>query len=177
MSTTITGKLNKAATQFQAGESVGFGVRIGVKYYDRETKQNEWTNYECVIFAKAQGQVQFYQEALVEGSIIEITGKEQKIKQFQGQNGLSLSIEILNASIGFVGKSALATLHQLQDQSPQQQQQQQPNGIIPARQQQQAPGYNGGQPMQQPATANGGQFGQPANAHSPADFGDDSIPF
>jgi len=169
MSATITGKLNKAATQFQAGESVGFGVRIGVKYYDRETKQNEWTNYECVIFAKAQGQVQFYQEALVEGSIIEITGKEQKIKQFQGQNGLSLSIEILNASIGFVGTTGLAVPQQ--QQAPQQQQPQN-NGIIPAKpQQQQAPGYNGGQPMQQPATANGGQFGQPA----PLDNSD--IPF
>jgi len=70
MSTTITGKLNKTATQFQAGDSTGFGVRIGVKYYDRETKQSEWTNYECVIFAKAQAQIQFYQQALVEGSIL-----------------------------------------------------------------------------------------------------------
>jgi len=42
MSTTITGKLNKAANEFQAGESVGFGVRVGVQYYDRETKQKEW---------------------------------------------------------------------------------------------------------------------------------------
>jgi len=119
MSTTITGKLNKTATQFQAGDSTGFGVRIGVKYYDRETKQSEWTNYECVIFAKAQAQIQFYQQALVEGSIIEITGKEQKIKQFQGQNGLSLSIEILNASIGFVGTTGQ---QQPQQQAPQQQQ-------------------------------------------------------
>jgi len=36
MATTVTGKLNKAATQFQAGESTGFGLRLGVKYYDTQ---------------------------------------------------------------------------------------------------------------------------------------------
>ena len=45
MATTITGKLNKAATQFQAGESTGFGLRLGVKYYDRESKMEQWCNY------------------------------------------------------------------------------------------------------------------------------------
>ena len=37
MATTVTGKLNQAASIFQAGESTGFGLRIGVQYYDRET--------------------------------------------------------------------------------------------------------------------------------------------
>ena len=49
MAHTIVGKLNKNASIFQAGESTGFGVRLGVKYYDRETQQNEWTNYEAAI--------------------------------------------------------------------------------------------------------------------------------
>ena len=52
MATTVTFKLNKDATQFQAGESVGFGIRGGVKYYDRQTKQDAYTNFEAVIFAK-----------------------------------------------------------------------------------------------------------------------------
>lgn len=43
MATTVTIKLNKPANVFQAGESTGFGIRGGVRYYDRETKQNEWT--------------------------------------------------------------------------------------------------------------------------------------
>ena len=103
MSVTVTGRLTKAATQFQAGESLGFGIRIGEQYYDRETKQKEWTNYEAVIFAKNPNQIAFYQNALVEGSIVEITGKQQKIKQFNGNNGLSLSIEIIDASVGYVG--------------------------------------------------------------------------
>lgn len=130
MATTVVGKLNKAATQFQAGESTGFGIRLGVKFYDRENKADAFTNYEAVIFAKAPAQVQFYQSVLVEGAVVEVSGEKLKIRQFQGQNGLSLSIELLDAKLGFV--------HAPQ-QAPQQQRQ-------PAQQPQQ--GYQ--QPMQQP---------------------------
>lgn len=124
MATTVTFKLNKDATQFQAGESVGFGIRGGVKYYDRQTKQDAYTNYECVIFAKQQRQVEFYQSALVAGSIVEVTGQKLAIKQFQGNNGLSLSIELLDASIGFIG-TAGAPQAQGQQQGYQQQRPQQ----------------------------------------------------
>ena len=103
MATTITGKLNKAATTFQAGDSTGFGLRIGVQYYDRETKQKEWTNFEAVIFAKPGPQADFYAGALVEGSIVEVSGQSLKIKKFEGQNGLSLSIELVDAKIGYIG--------------------------------------------------------------------------
>jgi single-strand DNA-binding protein len=118
MSTTITGKLNKQATQFQAGESTGFGVRLGVKFYDRESKTEQWCNYEAVVFAKAPAQIQFYQSALIEGAIVEVSGDKQRIKQFQGANGLSLSIEILDARLGAVFAP--------QGQAPQQRQPQQP---------------------------------------------------
>lgn len=154
MSVTITGKLNKAASQFQAGESTGFGIRLGVKYYDRETKQNEWTNYECAVFAKAPGQVQFYQSALVEGAIVEITGGEQKIRQFDGNNGPVLSIEIMGAKLGFVGQSAQAPAHP-QQHAPQQQQAPNHTRTAPHNQQYQPPQPQGGfqqpsQPLQQP---------------------------
>jgi hypothetical protein len=119
MSTTVTGKLNKAASQFQAGESTGFGLRLGVKYYDRETKTDAWTNYEAAVFAKAPAQVQFYQQALVEGAIVEVSGDKLKIRQFQGQNGLVLSIELLDAKLG----AAFAPQGQ---QAPQQRPAQQP---------------------------------------------------
>jgi single-strand DNA-binding protein len=122
MSTTITGKLNKAATQFQAGESTGFGVRLGVKYYDRETKADAYTNFEAVVFAKAPVQIQFYQSALVEGAIVEVSGDKLKIRQFQGNNGLSLSIELLDAKLGAV----FAPQGQAPQQRPTQQPQQQP---------------------------------------------------
>ena len=152
MATTIVGKLNKDAKQFQAGESIGFAIGIGVKYYDRESKSDAWTNYSCVIFAKQQRQIEFYQSALVAGSIVEVTGQKLAIKQFQGNNGLSLSIELLDASIGFIGTAGAPQaqgqqqqLQGYQQQQQQQQQQRQPqNGYAQAsggvqRQQQQQP--------------------------------------
>ena len=102
MGTTVTGKLNKAASEFQAGESIGFGVRIGVKYYDRQTKSNEWTNYKAVVFAKQGAQADFYRGALVEGSIVELTCETLKIDQYEGQNGLQLSLDMQGARIGFI---------------------------------------------------------------------------
>lgn len=102
MSITVTGKLNKEATIFQAGESTGFGVRIGVKYYDRQTKQNEWTNYKAAIFVRNESQAQFYRQALVKDAIVELTGKQAKIESYESQNGTVLSIELIDASIGFI---------------------------------------------------------------------------
>lgn len=102
MAHTIVGKLNGAATQFQAGDGTGFGVRLGVQYYDRETKQKEWTNYEAVIFASQPAQVQFYQSALVEGSIIELSGEALKVKIFDGQNGQKITLEVIGAKLGYV---------------------------------------------------------------------------
>ena len=101
MSTTITGKLSKDASEFQAGESTGFGVRLGVQYYDRETQQKEWTNYESAIFAKAPAQINFYRDILREGAIVEVSCDQLKIKSFDGQNGTMLSLEMLNAKLGY----------------------------------------------------------------------------
>ena len=146
MSTTITGKLNKPANKFQAGESTGFGMRLGVQYYDRETKQKEWTNYEFLVFAKAPQQVQFYQQALIEGAVVEVTAASQKIKEFQGQNGTSLSIELIDAKLGLVHTG----------QQPQQQYQQKP-----AQQPQQNRQQPAQQPAQQPQHQQSQQFQQP----------------
>ena len=159
MSTTVTFKLNKAANQFQAGESVGFGIRGGVQYYDRETQQKEWTNYEAVIFAKNPNQVAFYQQALAEGSIVEVSGRQQKIRQYQGANGLQLSIEILDAAIGYVGTTGQA------QQAPQRQPAQQPQRQQPVQQ-------NG---FQQP-TGFAPPTGQPAPRPSTIDEWADEIP-
>lgn len=162
MATTITGKLNKHAQIFPAGESTGFGIRLGVKFYNRDTKQEEWTNYQAVVFAKAAAQIQFYTQALVEGAIVEISGDKQRIKQFQGQNGQQLSIEILDAKLGFIGGNPVQA---------------------GAPQTNRAPAYNQ-TPAQQPMNVPGGYAnnaaGRPMNQGGPAepliDF-DDDIPF
>lgn len=166
MATTITGKLNKPATQFQAGDSTGFGIRLGVKYFDRETKADAYTNYEAVVFAKAPAQVQFYQNALVEGAVVEVTGDKLKIRQFQGNNGLSLSIELLDAKLGFVYAPQAA---QQQRPAPQQQMQQQ-------QRQQPQQGFN--QPRQAPPQGYQGQMPQQQynQQSAPIDF-DEQMPF
>jgi len=129
MSTTITGKLNKAATQFTAGDSTGFGIRLGVKYQDPKTRQDDWCNYSAVIFAKSPAQIQFYADSLVEGSVVEVFCEKQMIEQYQGNNGLQLSINMLNARLGHVHTG---NQPQQQRQQPQQQ----------GNQQQQAPQQN-----------------------------------
>ena len=118
MSISITGKLNKAANKFQAGDSKGFGVRLGVRFYNRETKSQEYTNYEAVIFAKEGKQADFYSSALVEGSVIEISGTGCQIKTFESSNGPVHSISILDAKLGY-----MATVGAPQPQAQQQQSQ------------------------------------------------------
>ncbi len=102
MAITITGKLNKAANEFQAGDSTGFGIRLGVQYYDRETESREWTNYECAVFSNNANQVDFLRNNLIKGAVIEVTGQQAKIKTFDGQQGQSHSIELIDAKLGYV---------------------------------------------------------------------------
>ena len=102
MSITVTGKLNNAANQFEIENGKGFGVRVGVQFYNRETKQKEWTNYEAVIFAKIGAQSDFYESALVEGSVVEVSGSGGQIKTWESTNGPVHSIAILDAKIGYV---------------------------------------------------------------------------
>ena len=173
MATTITGKLNKAATQFQAGESTGFGVRLGVKYRDPKTKQDEWCNYSAVIFAKSPGQIQFYQSALVEGSVVEVSAEQLSVESFQGNNGPMLSINMLNARLGYVHTGQQQGQGQ---QQPQQQQRQQPQQA----QRQPAPqGYQQGRQQAQQPIPSGERIAlgatQPQQIAQP-DF-DDDIPF
>ena len=138
MATTVTGKLNKEASVFQAGQdSTGFGLRIGVQYYDRETKQKEWTNYECAIFAKNGPQADFYKSALVTGSIVEVSGQQQKIKAFDGQNGTMLSIELIDAKVGYIGTAGSGQSNNTQAPAQNQGQQQRPAQQRPAPQAQQ----------------------------------------
>jgi single-strand DNA-binding protein len=119
MAHTIVIKLNKAANEFQAGESIGFNVRGGVQYYDRKTKQKEWTNYSGVVFAKAPGQIDFYRSALIEGAKVELSGKSQKIDVYEGgQNGPSYTIEFQDAWLGDISSPNQG--QPMQQQAPQQ---------------------------------------------------------
>lgn len=168
MGTTVTGKLNKPANIFQAGESQGFGIRIGVKCRNPKTKQDEWTNYQAAIFAKSPGQIQFYQQALVEGAVVEITAEQLRVDSYDGQNGQVLSIEMLNARLGYVGTPGQQQGQQQgQHPTPQQQMAQQMRGA--PQQQMQPQGY----PPQQHHNGVNPQTGKP----DLDDGWDDDIPF
>ena len=140
MSHSITVRLNKPASEFDAGESVGFGLKGGVKFFDRKTKTEQYTNYEASIFFKKtnQAQIDYHRKMLVEGAIVEIKGTSQAIRQFQGNNGLVLTIELLDASLGLVAMGAP------KDQQSANQSQQHYNQAPPQQQQ-----YNQAPPQQQ----------------------------
>ena len=106
MSHSITIKLNKPANEFAAGESIGFNIRGGVQYYDRKSKQKEWTNYSAVIFAKAERQIDYYRQVLIENAVVELGCKQLKIDVYDGQNGQVLSLEMIDAWVGSVNQSA-----------------------------------------------------------------------
>lgn len=163
MSHTIVGKLNNAASEFNTQNGSGFGVRLGVQYYDHETKSKQWTNYDAVIFASQPNQVEFYRSALIAGAVIEVSGESQKIKQFQGQNGLMLSIELINARLGYVHNPQG---QQAQPQTSYQQPAPQPGYQQPVPQQPaQQPQYSTPPPSQQPQYQ--AQGGQPGNFPGP----------
>jgi len=160
MATTITGKLNKPANMFQAGESTGFGIRLGVKYRDPKTKEDSWCNYSAVIFAKSAGQIQFYQNALIEGSIVEVSAEQLKVDSFQGDNGAILSIDMLNARLGYVHTAQGAPQQQQQNNNQGHNNNQQQNqGGFGGQQQPQfqaQPNQNGSFNRQQQPNQNGG---------------------
>ncbi len=85
MAHSITVRLNKPAREFQAGENIGFNIRAGVQYYDRQTKKKEWTNYSAVVFAKPGAQADYYRSVLVEGGIVEITEKTSGLMFIRGK--------------------------------------------------------------------------------------------
>lgn len=120
MAHTITGKLNKPANQFAAGESTGFNVRLGVKYYDRNSKQEEWTNYSAAIFAKNPNQIAYLQQVLVEGAVVSVSGDAIRIDPYQGNNGMIYTLELQNAKLEYAYNPQGQPAPQYQQQAPQQ---------------------------------------------------------
>ncbi|HGG2619843.1 TPA: hypothetical protein ACJFUF_001060 [Yersinia enterocolitica] len=156
MGHTITIKLQKPAREFAAGDSIGFGIRGGVRYYDRKSQKNEFTNYQAVIFSKEGKQAEFYREALMEGAIVELFGESIKVDVYDGQNGQSITLELNNARLGFIEAG-----------NKQGKPQQQESGRSSAPQNQQQWGQQHAQGQQQAAHQ---------SSAPPMDF-DDDIPF
>ncbi len=136
MAHTVTAKLNQAARQHQGQAGTTFFVSLGEKNYNHKTKENEWTNYDAALFAK-DAQVGFYASALVEGSIVSVSGVGIILDASNPEYKPKLVIQ--DAKLEFV--------HSPQGQAPQQQQQQQQYQAPQQQQQQQynqAPQQQGG---------------------------------
>ena len=166
MSHTITGKLNKAARQHQNSAGVTFFVSLGEQNYNHQTKTKEWTNYDAALFAK-DGQIQFYNDNLVEGAIVSVTGKGLIVEQSE-QYGPKLKLVDAQLSYchnpGGQAPQKAAPQYAPQQQAPQQmapQQQQAPTLAQQAAQHPQA------QPVQQ----------QPHNGFQGQPIDDSGIPF
>lgn len=189
MSHTITARLNEDAREFQAGDSTGFGLRLGERYYDRETQQNEYTNYECAIFSNRQAQVDFMRSALVKGAIVTISCDQLKITSFTSDNGTTyLKNQMVNCRMDNVFSSDAPAPQQQQPKpapQPQTYSPQTPAGAPAAMPVGWGNGYEptakcNGATMEQVWRKFGGDMNQAINggflAVTPPSF-DDDIPF
>lgn len=175
MSHSITCKLNKDARQFANQSGVTFFVSLGEKNYNFKTKQAEYTNYEAALFAK-DTQIQFYTDALREGTIIEVSGTGLLL-EMPDDPQYKPKLVIQDAKLGFVHSSNQQAPQQQPQQrqpAPQQQQYQQQQGQqrpqqrqAPQQQRPAQPQYNQ-QPQQQ------SQYNQ---APPPAEGWDDDLAF
>lgn len=162
MAHTVSGELRKAPFIKpgcgQDGQSTMFAVELSEVMKDYQTGEKVYTNYKAVIFAKTQGQIDYYNSVLVEGNFIVVTAEKLKIDVSPCGQYTKLNME--NARLENAGYIAA---NQSQGQSNQPQQQ----GYAP--QQQNAP--QGGYQPQNNAPQQGGQQYQPAPQNAPQQQG------
>ena len=145
MSHTVTSKLNKPARRHDNQAGSTFFVSLGEKNFDFKAKTNKWTNYDAALFAK-DGQIAFYESALVEGAIVTVSGSGIIIDDSNKEYAPKLVIQ--DAKLEFVsdgqasqGGQAQAP-QQRQQQAPQQQYNQQAAHQAASAQVQQQPNYD-----------------------------------
>lgn len=169
MAHTVTSKLNQNAKMhpLQSGDAMFF-VSLSEKVYNRDTQQNDWTNYDAALYAK-QGQIQFYQSALIAGSVVSVTGKTAKIELYPKNDGTQGAKIVLNdCSLDFV--------HSEGNGAPQQQAQ--PHAAPQQQWGQQAPQQNQQPAPPNPQQANGGAgYNPPQQQQAPQQYTGQNVPF
>lgn len=163
----VTGELRKAPYIKdgcgQDGQSKMYILELSEVIKDYQTGEKSYTNYSAMIFAKSQGQKDYYDKSLVEGNWVSLTA--DKLKVDVSDCGQYIKLRMENARVENCGYIDAG-----QQQSHQQGQQQAPA--------QQRGGYN--QAPQQAAPQQGGfqQQGQQQQAKAPdLDQDWDDIPF
>lgn len=173
---TIYGELRKAPFVKpgcgQDGQSTMFIVELSEMIKDYKSGEKSYTNYSAVLFAKSQAHVDHYNNSLVEGNYIVVSGDKLKVDVSESNGKQYIKLQVENARL--CGSKYIQGQNNAQQQ-PQYQQQGQQNGY---QQQapQQAPQSQGGfqqqRPMDQAMAQNGVQGNQAPH------FEDDSkIPF
>ena len=162
MSTTVTGKLNKAphSQPTNSGDTL-FRVNIGKKERNRQTNEDVWVNYSAALFAKQGAQANFYNDVLQEGAIVSVSGTGI-LPRIWGDNNDKVGLDIVDAKMIFANNPNQQSTPN-HPQAPQQQgYQNQPN-----------PTYQQAAPQQQQPINNMANTAQP----TVDDFDSDSIPF
>lgn len=167
MSHTVSGKLFKAPFVKQLQDSTMYGIKLSEMTKDKNGEKS-YVNYDVVLFAKSQGQIDFYNQATAEGSFVVVSCEKLKLKVSQCGQYTSLSMEnarLENASYGTGGQPA-PQAQSYGQKAPQQPAPQMAPAYQPAPQQQ-APAPQ----QQQLAPKAPAQYNEPS-----MDF-DDEIPF
>ena len=110
-------KLKEDAREFAAGDYTGFGIRTGVKHQDK-TKQDKWTNYEAAIFSKSPAQIDFYRSNLVAGALVVVSADNLEVSIFEGKNGASPTIKMINANVKAVHSGSAQQPEQPRSSAP-----------------------------------------------------------
>ena len=99
----IAWKLREDAKEIETAGGTGFAVRLGERYYNRETKKTLYNNYEVVLFANTVLKAQLYRDTLIKGSTIQVMGNETVPKIFRKKDGsLGISYSLTDAKLGFI---------------------------------------------------------------------------
>lgn len=145
----LTKRITKDVKQVHYGNQGGvmFILELAEVIKDFKTSEKSYTNYKAILFAKSPGQISFYQQNLVIGTVVNVVCDALKVDIYDGNNGPRITLEMDNAQLKEI---ITAQAPQGQQQAPQQQQQYN----APAQQQQQQPRQQTGwghpqQPAQQ----------------------------
>ena len=102
MSTTVTGKLNKAANikNLDSGDAI-FIIGIGKKEYNRQEKTEVWANYSAALYVK-QNQFDYHSRMLVENAIVSISGDGILPRIWQTQSGENrIDLQLVNPRLEY----------------------------------------------------------------------------
>lgn len=142
MAHTITGQIRKApyvqTGTGQKGDWKMFAVELAESFKDKEGNRH-YTNYRAVLFASSPGAISFYDEVLVEGSVISVSSDQLKINQREHDGKVYVTLEPVQPRLVFAQKPAGGQQQQQHSGTPSRQasQQQRP-------QQQSAPASDDG---------------------------------